>query len=77
MELDDRPRPKGDAASQLAGELLDSYSQDELAHRIAMLEAEIVRVAAHRDKKAAHMRAAASLFGGPPSGGQPSGESTQ
>jgi uncharacterized small protein (DUF1192 family) len=77
MELDDRPRPKGDAASQLAGELLDSYSQDELAQRIAMLEAEIVRVAAHRDKKAAHMRAAASLFGGSPSGGQPSGESTQ
>jgi uncharacterized small protein (DUF1192 family) len=75
MELDDRPRPKGDAASQLAGELLDS--QNELAHRIAMLEAEIVRVAAHRDKKAAHMRAAASLFGGSPSGGQPSGESTQ
>ncbi|WP_295634115.1 DUF1192 domain-containing protein [Novosphingobium sp.] len=68
MEPDDRPRPKGDAASQLAGELLDTYSQDELARRIAMLEAEIDRVAAHRDKKAAHMRAAASLFGSPSSG---------
>lgn len=68
MDLDDRPRPKGDAASQLAGEVLDSYSQDELSHRIALLEAEIARVAAHRDRKAAHMRAAASLFGGPPAG---------
>jgi uncharacterized small protein (DUF1192 family) len=72
MELDDRPRPKGDAATQLAGELLDSYSQDELAQRIALLEAEIERVAAHRDKKAAHMRAAASLFANPVSDGPPS-----
>ncbi|MBC7490945.1 MAG: DUF1192 domain-containing protein [Novosphingobium sp.] len=77
MELDDRPRPKGDAASHLAGELLDSYSQDELTHRIALLEAEIERVAAHRDKKAAHMRAAASLFAAPPSSGPPSGASSQ
>lgn len=77
MELDDRPRPKGDAASHLAGELLDSYSQDELAHRIALLEAEIERVTAHRDKKAAHMRAAASLFAASPLSGPPSGASSQ
>ena len=77
MELDDRPRPKGDAASHLAGELLDSYSQDELAHRITLLEAEIARVAAHHDKKAAHMRVAASLFGNPVSDGPPSGAAAQ
>lgn len=68
MELDERPRPKGDAAGQLAGEALDSYSRDELDARIALLEAEIERVRAHRDKKSAHMAAAAALFGGPPSG---------
>jgi uncharacterized small protein (DUF1192 family) len=59
---DDLPRPRGDAAGQLARESLDSYSQDELATRIALLEAEIVRVAAHRDKASAHRAAADQLF---------------
>jgi uncharacterized small protein (DUF1192 family) len=59
---EDLPRPKGDAASLLAKELLDPYSQDELAERIALLEAEIVRVRAHRDKVAAHRMAADALF---------------
>ncbi len=59
---EDLPRPKGDAASLLAKEALDSYSQDELAERIALLEAEIVRVRAHRDKAAAHRAAADALF---------------
>jgi len=62
MDDDDRPRPRGDAASRLQGELLDSYSRDELAERIALLEAEIVRVRTHRDKAAAHMAAADALF---------------
>lgn len=62
MEEDDRPRPKGDAASKLAGEDLSPYSQDELDERIAQLEAEITRVASHRDKAAAHRQAADSLF---------------
>ena len=60
---DDLPRAKGDAASALAKESLDSYSQDELADRIALLEAEIARVRAHRDKAAAHRAAADALFG--------------
>ncbi|WP_296675200.1 DUF1192 family protein [Novosphingobium sp.] len=60
---DDLPRVKGDAASLLAKELLDSYSQDELAERICMLEAEIARVGAHRDKASAHRAAADALFG--------------
>ncbi len=59
---EDLPRPKGDAASLLAKEALDSYSQDELAERIALLEAEIVRVRAHRDNAAAHRAAADALF---------------
>ena len=60
---DDLPRPKGDAADQLSRESLDPYSQAELTERIAVLEAEIARVKAHRDKAAAHRSAADALFG--------------
>lgn len=63
MEDDDRPRPKGDAASKLAAEDLGPYSQDELDERIALLEAEIARVRTHRQKAAAHRDAAEALFG--------------
>ncbi|MBS0483102.1 MAG: DUF1192 domain-containing protein [Proteobacteria bacterium] len=59
---DDLPRVKRDAASQLAQEVLDSYSQDDLSERIALLEAEIARVRAHRDKASAHRAAADALF---------------
>lgn len=59
---DDLPRAKADAASLLAKELLDPYSQDELAERIELLEAEIARVTAHRGKVAAHRSAADALF---------------
>ena len=62
MEEDDRPRAKGDAASKLAAEDLAPYSQDELSERIALLEAEIARVASHRDKAAKHRAAADALF---------------
>jgi uncharacterized small protein (DUF1192 family) len=67
MDEDDRSRSRGPkvefgAASLLASESLDSYSLDELDRRIALLEAEIVRVSAHRSRAAAHMDAAASLF---------------
>ncbi|WP_095012225.1 DUF1192 domain-containing protein [Tsuneonella mangrovi] len=67
MDDDDRPRPRGDAASLLAAEDLSPYSQDELSERIALLEAEIGRVRAHRDKAAAHRSAADALFGKPTS----------
>lgn len=63
MEEPDRPRPSGDAASRLAGEDLGPYSQAELDERIALLEAEIVRVRAHQSKAAAHRAAADALFG--------------
>jgi uncharacterized small protein (DUF1192 family) len=62
MDEDDRPRPRGDAASLLAKELLDTYSQDELLERVALLEAEIARVKTHHGKAAAHIEAANALF---------------
>lgn len=64
MDESDLPRPKGDAASHLKREDLGPYSQAELDQRIALLEAEIARVTAHRDKAAAHRAAADALFGG-------------
>ncbi len=67
MEPDDLPRPKGDAASRLAGEDLAPYSQDELAERIGLLKAEIARVEAHSRAAATHRAAADALFGKPPS----------
>jgi uncharacterized small protein (DUF1192 family) len=63
MDEDDLPRRRGDAASLLSKESLDTYSMDELAERIAQCEAEIERVKAHRDKSAAHRHAADALFG--------------
>lgn len=63
MDDSDLPRAKGDAASQLAGEDLGPYSQDELDERITILRAEIARVTAHRDKASAHRAAADALFG--------------
>jgi uncharacterized small protein (DUF1192 family) len=62
MEDDARPRPRGDAASLLAAESLDSYSQEELNLRIDLLRAEVSRVEAHRDKAAAHRLAADAFF---------------
>jgi len=62
MDDDDRPRTRGDIASRLASESLDSYSQDELEHRIALLEAEIERTRTHKDRAAAHKLAADALF---------------
>ena len=64
MDDDERPRLSGDAASRLAAEDLGPYAQDELDARIALLETEIARVEAHRDKASAHRAAAAALFGG-------------
>ena len=62
MDEDDLPRPRGDAASQLAQESLDTYSQYELAARIGLLEAEIARVKAHADRAAEDRAAADALF---------------
>ncbi|MEO0462614.1 MAG: DUF1192 family protein [Pseudomonadota bacterium] len=64
MDDDPRPSPSGDAANRLAGEDFGPYSQDELAARLDLLEAEIVRVKAHRDQASATRAAADALFGG-------------
>ena len=71
MDPDDLPRPRGDAASKLAGEALDSYSVDELNERIQLCEAEVVRIVAHRDKAKAHRIAADALFGSAKTLGRP------
>lgn len=63
MDEDDRPRPRGDAASKLAGEDLSPYSVDELGERIELLEAEIERVRDHRQRASSHRAAADALFG--------------
>ncbi|MCX7285719.1 MAG: DUF1192 family protein [Novosphingobium sp.] len=70
MDLDERPRPQGDLASKLASEVLDPYSHDELNTRIQLLEREIMRTVAHRDKASAHRAAAEALFGKPPPAGE-------
>lgn len=62
MELDDLPRRQGDAAGKLKAEDLSPYSQDELGERIALLEAEIIRVRDHREKADAHRKFADGLF---------------
>ncbi len=67
MDDEDRPKPRMPegsfgAASLLAGESLESYSLDELDARVALLETELARIAAHRTRAADHMRAAENLF---------------
>ena len=62
MEDDDLPRMRSDSASQLASESLDTYSQDELTARMALLEAEIARVKAHHQKADSHRKFADTLF---------------
>lgn len=62
MDDDDLPRVRGDAASLLAKEDLDTYSQDELMARIALLEAEIARIRAHHAQVADHRKAADAFF---------------
>lgn len=66
MDADDLPRRKGDLVSQLATQPLDSLSVDELSLRIALLEAEIARTRAHREKAGRTRAAAEALFGAPP-----------
>jgi len=62
MENDDRPIRRGDAASLLSAESLDSYSLAELDARVASLEDEIARVRAHKAKASAHRAAADAFF---------------
>ena len=62
MDVDDLPRPRGDAASQLAKESLDTYSQHELTERIELLEAEIERIRARHARVEQDRAATDALF---------------
>jgi uncharacterized small protein (DUF1192 family) len=62
MDEGDLPRPRGDAASLLAKESLDTYSQHELTERIALLQIEIERIKARHDRVAKDRAAADALF---------------
>lgn len=59
---DDLPRSRGDAASLLAKEVLDTYSQEELLDRIVLLETEVARVKAHHARAADQRKLAEMLF---------------
>ncbi|MEO6152434.1 MAG: DUF1192 domain-containing protein [Croceibacterium sp.] len=59
---DELPRVRGDAASRLSGEPLDTYSQDELMERVALLEAEIERIRQQHAKAADKRKLADALF---------------
>ncbi len=63
MDEPAQPRQaRGDIAAALAREDLDLYSVEELDDRIAVLEAEIGRVRAARQKKMSGRAAADALF---------------
>lgn len=62
MDPDDLPRRNDDAAAQLARQDLDPFSVEELAERIALLEAEITRVRQKMERAVNHRASADSLF---------------
>ena len=63
MEADDSlPRAKSDPVALLARQDLDPLSADELAARIAALEAEIVRTRDHAQRAVNHLATADQLF---------------
>ncbi|RYY29058.1 MAG: DUF1192 domain-containing protein [Sphingomonadales bacterium] len=63
MDADENlPRRKDDAAAMLAKQDLDPFSVDELAERIALLEAEILRAKSKMERAVNHRASADSLF---------------
>lgn len=62
MDDDDIARRRDDALSALIRQPLDPLSLDELDQRVAMLEAEIARVKAHRAAASSHKSVAEALF---------------
>lgn len=62
MEADDLPRRKDDPAAQLARQDLDPFSVEELAERIALLEAEIARSRQKMERAVNHRASADALF---------------
>lgn len=62
MDDDDLPRRRDDILTALIKQPLDPLSVDELGERIAILEAEIERVKAHRNAATSQKAAAEALF---------------
>lgn len=62
MDDEDLPRRRDDLLSRLAREPLDPLSIDELDERVALLEAEIERVKAHKAAASSHKAIAEALF---------------
>lgn len=62
MDDDDLPRRRSDALTALTRESLDPLSVEELNERIAMLEAEIERIKAHRAAAGGFKASAEALF---------------
>ncbi|MDP1025720.1 DUF1192 domain-containing protein [Sphingomonas sp. KR1UV-12] len=61
MEIDDAPRRRSDTLAALTAEDLDPLSQEELAARVAALEAEIARTR-RRMQHAVNQRASADAL---------------
>ena len=62
MDDDDLPRRRDDVLTTLIKQSLGPLSVDELSERIAILEAEIERVKAHRAAATSHKAIADALF---------------
>ena len=62
MDDDDLPRRRDDVLTALIKQSLDPLSLEELGDRIAILEAEIERVKAHRAAATSHKAIADALF---------------
>ena len=62
MDDEDLPRRRSDELAALTKQALDPLSVDELADRIAVLEAEIARTKAHIAAAGAQKSAAEALF---------------
>lgn len=62
MDDDDLPRRRDDILAALIKQPLDPLSVDELADRIAVLEAAIARTKKHRDAAGGFKASAEALF---------------
>ncbi|ALJ15078.1 DUF1192 domain-containing protein [Sphingopyxis macrogoltabida] len=62
MDDDDLPRRRDDVLAALTRQPLDPLSVDELDERVALLEAEIERVKAHKAVATSHKAVAEALF---------------
>jgi uncharacterized small protein (DUF1192 family) len=62
MDDDDLPRRQGDALAALTRQPLDPLSLDELDERVAVLQAEIERIKAHKATAGGFKASAEALF---------------